>query len=241
MTSSSCHAFVQKRIITAIKDEAYRVQLLTPSEQAWDSILDDSDRSIKENRRMEWLGDGIIAGCISSKLCEMFPKAAVEFYHVARDCLVSNITFTYLTRKIGADLAIACPPNKTSADVFEILVGTHSKNGLKHKLDAWLDDIFIPLIKEAEAAYFIYKAIRKSSRTKTPRLKSRTAQQKVLRALRNAAYKKQRNDKLPPVNNSLDLHHSSSRKHCVVSAMHAQTLWLYQIHAQCTLEAAVWT
>ncbi|KAF7363606.1 Ribonuclease III [Mycena sanguinolenta] len=173
MTGISCHKFVRNQIVSTITGSVYRVQLLTLSEQAWDSISDNSDDSASENRRMEWLGDGILTGRVSLKIHQMFPDGVVEFYHIARESLTCNFTFTHLMQKIGAGAAVTCPPNKTSADVFETLVGAlyneHSKNGLEHKFYAWFDDTFMPLIKAAEAAYRLHKRKMKMNQTRKTR------------------------------------------------------------------------
>ncbi|KAJ6502354.1 hypothetical protein C8R45DRAFT_616970 [Mycena sanguinolenta] len=170
-----CHAAVQKLITATINDDTYRVQLLTLTEQAWDSISDDSDHSASENRRMEWVGDGIIAWRISFKLYETFSQGDVEFYNAARSCLVSNLTLTHLMQKIAAAAAIPCFLNKTSADVFETLVGAlyveYAKSHLEYKFYAWFDDIFVPLSKAADTAYRSHKRKLKMNKTRRTRFK----------------------------------------------------------------------
>ncbi|KAJ7271981.1 hypothetical protein B0H12DRAFT_1067045 [Mycena haematopus] len=160
MASISCHTPVQNHILWTITADTYRPRLPKLSEQAWDSISDDSDNSASTNRRMEWLGDSIISGRISWKLCEMFPAGNVEFYHTVKKYLVSNLTLTGLMRKI-AIVEETCPLSKTSADVFETLVGAlyseHSQHGQEYKLYAWFDSTFVPLIIAAEAAYRVSK------------------------------------------------------------------------------------
>ncbi|KAF8212029.1 hypothetical protein K438DRAFT_1805827 [Mycena galopus ATCC 62051] len=193
--SISCHSFVQSKIVATINSDAYHAHLLTPlSDEAWDSISDDSDRSALENRRMEWVGDGIIAGRITSMLYYMFSKADVEFYHVARDCLVSNSTFKHLMRKICAATAVACPASKISADVFETMVGAlykeHYKNGLEHKFNAWIDDIFMPLTEAAELAFRVYRKINSYKKKKTG--PKRVVHKAVLQDIRNQQLLKER-------------------------------------------------
>ncbi|KAF8124400.1 hypothetical protein K438DRAFT_1047592 [Mycena galopus ATCC 62051] len=157
MGRSACRAFVQKRILAVINTEAYHVQLPVMSEEAWDSISDDSDDSASENRRMEWLGDAMLAGRISLKAYEMVSDGNVEFYSIVRHCVVSNLTLTHLMQKIAADAATTCPTNKTAADVFEAMAGAlykeHYENGSQHEFNAWVDDTFMPLIETAKAAF----------------------------------------------------------------------------------------
>ncbi|KAF7363607.1 RNase III domain-containing protein [Mycena sanguinolenta] len=188
----SCQTFVRNRIVSTITAETYRPQLLTLSEKAWDSISDDSDTSASENRRMEWLGDKIIAWRISLKLYEIFSEGDVEFYHVSedkagfaatdhrqivRESLVCNLTFTHLMQKIGAATATSCPSNKTSADVFEALVAVlyneHAKNHLEDKFHAWFDDMFVPLIEAGYVAYHTYKRQLNLNNTRAARFKTR--------------------------------------------------------------------
>ncbi|KAJ6502355.1 hypothetical protein C8R45DRAFT_976358 [Mycena sanguinolenta] len=191
----ACQTFVRNHIVSTITADTYRVQPFNLSEQGWDSISDDSEDSAQENRRMEWLGDDIIAGRISLKIYEMFSDGNVELYHTMRESLVCNFTFKHLMQKIGVAAAISCPWNKTSADVFETLVGAlyneHAKSHLEDKFYAWFDAIFMPLI---EAGYIAYQAFKRhlnfNTKTRAARFKSRKrlGHKAVLKALRSSRY-----------------------------------------------------
>ncbi|KAJ7087846.1 hypothetical protein C8R44DRAFT_28969 [Mycena epipterygia] len=148
----SCHSFVQNHTVTTLRGENYHASLPTMSEAAWNSILD-----YDSARRLEWIGDAVMAGRLSLKVYEMFPNGQFDFYTVVRSYVLSNLTFTHLMQTIcdsGVGGSTALPSNKSSANIFESIVGAfYKENKAGHEFNAWFDDTFTPLIQAAEAAF----------------------------------------------------------------------------------------
>eukprot|EP01118_Nematostelium_gracile_P015603 TRINITY_DN6283_c0_g1_i1.p1 TRINITY_DN6283_c0_g1~~TRINITY_DN6283_c0_g1_i1.p1 ORF type:complete len:687 (+),score=144.02 TRINITY_DN6283_c0_g1_i1:108-2168(+) len=94
------------------------------------SFSNEHHGSLTNYQRLEFVGDSVLDFMVSVKLYQMFPKASEGRLSYLKSCLVNNHFLSFLGRHIHLDKYTIMSPHftttpseKTTADVFEALIG----------------------------------------------------------------------------------------------------------------------
>ncbi|KAJ7672348.1 hypothetical protein DFH06DRAFT_1467837 [Mycena polygramma] len=140
---------------------------------------------------LETLGDARMAATVTRIQTTSFRHISLDIHRRAKDTLLSNWTFQFLVAKLGVDEGGVDIFAKAAGNSFEIVVEALAQLLGDDVAEAWVGDLFVPLI--SDLADFLEKPASKRRRTASALPPALTLKQRIGRKLKDEA-RKERSD-----------------------------------------------
>ncbi|KAI0698419.1 ribonuclease III [Cerioporus squamosus] len=169
-------SILQRAIEKAINKPDYTASLPPLSEKTWLKILAYTHQARAENERLEFVGDALMYATLAPQLYAQYPNGTPHLYTCLRAVLHSNATFSLLAEKLDimavSDRVLQAltqrtfgegalapsktkPQVKTTADMFETIIGAYYFDNGFEALYHWVLEIYAPLIKVVAETFFV--------------------------------------------------------------------------------------
>ncbi|KAL4242213.1 hypothetical protein ABKN59_001923 [Abortiporus biennis] len=183
----SLHTAIQTAILDAIKEPGFNAALPPLSDQKWAEILHTYPSAKEENERLEFVGDALMYATLGRQLYTQIPVGSAHLYTTIRGALHSNVTFSCLAekldilavsdtimraltrRKFGEGIFEASKIKRTAkpiADLFEVIIAAYYFERGFEPLNAWVNELYRPLIDIAHRAFIQYRTHPSSNKMK---------------------------------------------------------------------------